>query len=266
MTDEADPPRFGAAEVIQIASKLTVDDSTFLIGGQATNLWAWYYRDRDPDLQFDQPLTSRDVDYFGSIKAAESLAAALGGKVVKAATLDDMNTPSSAIVVATVNGKPLQIDFLNGVLGVSRRELENGVAVIEAAAEIDGKECRAQIPVLHPILCLKSRIANMVHPMLLRRDAFAWAQLHAAVAIVRVYIADALDAGDWKEAKSCLAEVFAYIRSDKFGKAAQKELGVDLVEILRRFQDDPRIDERYRQLSLSKMIAQIEEWQRKHGI
>jgi hypothetical protein len=38
MTDEADPPRFGAAEAIQIASKLTVDDSTFLIGGQATNL------------------------------------------------------------------------------------------------------------------------------------------------------------------------------------------------------------------------------------
>lgn len=265
MTDETDLPRFGAAEVIQIASKLSVDDSTFVIGGQATNLWAWYYRDRDPDLRQDHPLTSRDIDYFGSIKAAESLAAALGGKVIKA-TLDDMNTPNSAVVLATINGKPLQIDFLNGVLGVTRRELKKGVAVIEAAADVDGKECRAQIPVLHPVLCLKSRIANMLHPMLRRRDAFAWAQLHVAIAIVRVYIADALDDGDWKEAKICLSDVFEYVRSDKFGKVAKQELGVDLVDILRHFQDDQRIDERYRKQSLSNMINQIEEWQRKHGL
>ncbi|MDI3559849.1 hypothetical protein [Bradyrhizobium sp. Arg816] len=265
MTDETDQPRFGAAEVIQIASKLTVDDATFVIGGQATNLWAWYYRDKDPALRQDQPLTSRDLDYFGSVKAAESLAAALGGKVIKA-TLDDMNTPHSAVVLATVNGKPLKIDFLNGVLGVTRRELERGVAVIEATAEVDGKECRAQIPVLHPVLCLKSRIANMLHPMLGRRDSFAWAQLHAAIAIVRVYIVDALEEGDWKEAKSCLSDVFEYLRSDRFGKAAKNELGVDVLDILRHFQDDQRIDERYRKQSLVQMIEQIEDWQRKHSL
>jgi hypothetical protein len=44
--------------------------------------------------------------------------------------------------------------------------------------------------------------------MLGRRDSFAWAQLHAAVAIVRVPIADALEAGDWTEAKNCLSDVF----------------------------------------------------------
>jgi hypothetical protein len=165
MTDETDQPRFGPAEVIQIASKLTVDDAAFVIGGQATNLWAWYYQDKDPALRRDQPLTSRDIDYFGSFKAAENLAAALGGKAIKP-TLDDMNTPNSAVVLATINGKPLKIDFLNGVLGVTRRELEQGVAVIEASAEVEGKERRAQIAVLHPVLCLKSRIANMLRSQL----------------------------------------------------------------------------------------------------
>jgi len=260
-----DEPRFGAAEVIQIASKLTVDDGAFVIGGQATNLWAWYYRDVDPALRQDQPLTSRDIDYFGSFKAAESLAAALGGRAVRA-TLDDMNTPNSAIVLATVNGKPLRIDFLTGVLGVTRRELEEGVAIIEAAAEVEGHEFRAQIAVLHPFLCLKSRIANMLHPMLGRRDNFAWAQLHAVVAIVRVHIADALEAGDWKEARNCLSDVFEYLRSEPFGRAAKQELGVDVLEILRRFQDDERIDERYRKQSLAKMIEEIEERERKLGL
>lgn len=264
MTDETDQPRFGPAEVIQIASKLTVDDAAFVIGGQATNLWAWYYQDKDPALRRDQPLTSRDIDYFGSFKAAENLAAALGGKAIKP-TLDDMNTPNSAVVLATINGKPLKIDFLNGVLGVTRRELEQGVAVIEASAEVEGKERRAQIAVLHPVLCLKSRIANMLHPMLARRDSFAWAQLHAAVAIVRVYIADALEAGDWEEAKNCLSDVFDYVRSEPFGRTAKHELGINVLGILQRFQDDRRIDERYRKQSLANMIEQIQDRERKSG-
>ena len=58
---------------------------------------------------------------------ADSLAAALGGKAVKA-TLDDMNTPNSAFVLVTINGKPRRIDFF---LGVTCRELEEGVAIIE---------------------------------------------------------------------------------------------------------------------------------------
>lgn len=65
-----DEPRFGAEEVIAIASRLNADDASFVVGGQATNLWAWYYRGRSPELQFDEPLTSLDIDYFGSFRVA----------------------------------------------------------------------------------------------------------------------------------------------------------------------------------------------------
>ncbi len=119
---------------------------------------------------------------------------------------------------------------------------------------------------LNPVLCLKSRIANMMHPMLMRRDPFAWAQLHAAVAIVRAYIADALDVGDWSEAKVCLSDVFKYLRSDQFGRRVKQELGVEVLDVLRAFQDDQRIDERYRAQNLTKMIEQIEERDRKLGL
>mgnify|MGYP001336627341 CR=1 FL=1 len=114
MNDE--PARFGPVDVLQIASKLTIDDATFVIGGQATNLWAWFYQDRVPELSSDSELTSKDIDYFGTKKAAESLALALGGKVYFP-NANDMNTPNTAVVVAEVNGKKLQIDFMHGVLG-----------------------------------------------------------------------------------------------------------------------------------------------------
>lgn len=185
------------------------------------------------------------------------MAAALGGEV-RRATADDMNTPNTAVVLATFNGKKLVIDFLNGVIGVSRRELEDGVAVIEVSAQIDGIEHRAQIAVLHPILCLKSRVANMLHPGLMRRDQFAWKQLHAIIAVVRLYIDDALRDGDWQEAKECLSDVFEYLRSNPFGKAAKRELGVDILDILKHFQNDERIDGRYRKMTLSNMIERIE--------
>jgi len=253
----ADDEKFGAAEVIQIASKLTTDDDAFVIGGQATNLWAWFYRDRDPALSSKDPLTSKDIDYFGPLKAARSLADALGGEV-HPASIDDMNTPNTAVVVATFNGKKLVIDFLNDIIGVSRRELENGVAVIQVSAQVGDSEITAEVPVLHPVLCLKSRVANMLHPALMRRDELAWRQLHAAIAVVRVYIDDALRDGDWNEAKTCLSDVFEYLRSDRHGKASKRELGIDILDVLRAFQNDERIDPRYREKTLAPMIERIE--------
>ncbi|CDX34980.1 hypothetical protein MPLSOD_200009 [Mesorhizobium sp. SOD10] len=62
MSDE--PARFGPVDVLQIASKLTIDDATFVIGGQATNLWAWFYQDRAPELSSGSELTSKEHRLF----------------------------------------------------------------------------------------------------------------------------------------------------------------------------------------------------------
>ncbi|ANT54465.1 MULTISPECIES: hypothetical protein [Mesorhizobium] len=254
MSDE--PARFGPVDVLQIASKLTIDDATFVIGGQATNLWAWFYQDRTPELSSSSELTSKDIDYFGTKKAAESLAQALGGKVYLP-NADDMNTPNTAVVVAEVNGKKLQIDFMHGVLGLTKRELENGVSVIRLEADSDGKLLRADVAVMHPVLCLKSRVANMLSPATMRRDKFAWKQLYATIAILEVYIRDALDDGDIKEVNRCFREIFNYLRSDRYGRRVVDELGVDPLKILETFASDSCLDERYRELTLGKMIDRI---------
>jgi len=75
-------PAFGASEVIEITSKLEADDDAFIIGGQATNFWAWLYQDKEADLKLKGPFTSEDIDYFGTKEVARNLAEALGGKLL----------------------------------------------------------------------------------------------------------------------------------------------------------------------------------------
>jgi hypothetical protein len=77
-------PMFGASEVIQITSKFEAEDDAFIIGGQATNFWAWFYKEREPRLGELGPFTSEDIDYFGSKDVAAHIAEALGGELLLA--------------------------------------------------------------------------------------------------------------------------------------------------------------------------------------
>lgn len=253
----AERPAFGAAEVIEIASKFEAEDDAFIIGGQATNLWAWFFQDKEPELKLKGPLTSEDIDYFGSQEVARTVAEALDGKLLL--PVKDDHTPSTAQIVTTINGKPLIIDFLGSVLGIGNRELRRGVSVLEVAGEIEGRPKKVLIKVLHPVLCLKSRIVNMLHPATRRTGRIARTQAEASLVIVRRYVDDALNDDDgWKEARNCFATLYWYLRSDEYVKDADARLGIDVLAIIRTFVDDVRIDPRYRELQLKRMIANIE--------
>jgi hypothetical protein len=205
MTAE-DPALLGAEEVIQIAGAFEQNDDAFIIGGQATNLWAWFYQEKEPGLKREGPFTSRDIDYFGSQEVARNVANVLGGKLYL--PNPDHHTPNTAKVVTTINGKTVEIDFLGTVLGITDRELRRGVSALSVAGTVDGREAQIIIRVLHPLLCFKSRVINMLHPSMRRTGTIAEKQLHASVIIVRRYIDDALSDGDWKEAKDCLRTLF----------------------------------------------------------
>ena len=254
---EAERPAFGASEVIEITSKFEADDDAFIIGGQATNFWAWFYQDREPDLKLKGPFTSEDIDYFGTQDVARNVAKALGGKLLLPEPGD--HTPSTAQIETTINGKPLRIDFLGAVLGVQKRELRRGVSVLEIKADLSGKPTTVLIKVLHPLLCLKSRIVSMLHPATRRSDRIARTQAEATLIIVRRFIDDALDdANGWRDAHECFRQLYRYLRSDEYVKFADIELGIDPLTILRAFAEDNRIDQRYRDNQLKGMIAGIE--------
>jgi hypothetical protein len=154
---------------------------------------------------------------------------------------------------------------MHGVLGLTKRELENGVSIIRLQAGSDERQFRADVAVMHPVLCLKSRIANMLSPATMRRDRFAWKQLHVSIAVLKIYISDALDDGDIEEANQCFREIFNYLRSGHYGRRVAYELGVDPLQILEQFASDSRLDERYRELTLGKMIDRIQRARQRHG-
>ncbi|WP_316168910.1 MULTISPECIES: hypothetical protein [unclassified Bradyrhizobium] len=227
-----------------------------MVGGQATNFWAWYFQDLEPELKLAGPFTSEDIDYFGTVSVARSLAEATQGKLL-VATLDD-HTPNTAIVETTINGKPIKIDFLNGVLGVKNAELTRGVVDIQAGGESGGKAVGAIIRLMHPVACLKSRVANILHPATRRTDKISKNQLRAAFVVVRRYIQDCLAEGDRKEAQACISALFEYARSDRYGRTMDIELGLDVLDILRPLMADDRLDARYRKHQIKQMISGIE--------
>jgi hypothetical protein len=254
----SDRPAFGAREVIAIASKFKPDGEAFIIGGQAVNFWALYFRNKAPEeFKLREPYTSEDIDYFGSKEVARNIAAALGGTLLL--PKQDDHTPCTARIVTKFEGKPLTIDFLGAILGINNQELRRSISVVEIKAELDGRPVDLTIKVLHPVQCLKSRIISMLHPATRRTGQIARKQLEAAVIVVRCFIDDALESADgWRDARDCFATLYWYLRSDEYVKVADIALGIDVLEIIRAFADDERIDFRYRELQLKEMIANIE--------
>ena len=111
------------------------------------------------------------------------------------------------------------------------------------------------VPIMHPLHCLQSRVANVVR--LGRRHDIALRQLEASPIVLREYISEALDDGEHREATRTLELLFEYLRSDIDGKQTHKVMCNDPAAILDHFSHDSRIDERYRENTLSNLRVQL---------
>jgi len=140
--------------VIRLASVLGLKDGAFVVGGQALNLWAERYAPGWPDLIAYGPFTSKDLDYFGYQKAARKLAVALGGRMVVPRPED--HTPNTALVIAAIDGREIEIDFLSNVMGVRANALERDAVELLVSLPDGGS---LAVPIMHPLHCLQSRIA-----------------------------------------------------------------------------------------------------------
>lgn len=248
------PDEMLPAEVVyDLAQILQLDeDQAFIIGGQALNLWAERYSDV-PELANYGPYTSKDLDYFGYVKAAEKLAHALNG-TVRVPSMNDA-TPQTAIVEAKIAGRDIQIDFLGHVKGVKASKLER--AAVELVLDVRTSEGigTIQIPIMHPLHCFQSRLSNVFS--LGRRDDTSKRQLEASPIILREYISETLDEGEHREATATLELLFEHLRSDEAGRQAHRIMKNDPLETIKHFADDERIDPRYRQHTLANMIDEL---------
>lgn len=235
--------------VIKLASVLGLEDDAFIVGGQALNLWAERYAPGRQDLIAFGPFTSKDIDYYGHRAAAQKLADALGGKVHLPGP--DDHTPNSAVVSASIDGINVEIDFLSDVAGVKVNALERDavelIVPVRGGSGID----ELAIPVMHPLHCLQSRIANVV--TLGRSYEVALRQLAAAPIVLEAYVDEMLGRGEVREATVTLKRLFDYLRTDIAARACPDLPMRDPVEIFATFQRDPRLDWRFRWFNLRSM-------------
>lgn len=109
-----DKPGISPDTVFQIADAFAKDDEAFVIGGQATNIWALFFQEKEPALKLAGPFTSQDIDYFGAQSVARSVADRLGAKLY--IPLPGDHSPNTAKVVASINGQVIEIDFMGAML------------------------------------------------------------------------------------------------------------------------------------------------------
>jgi hypothetical protein len=131
---------------------LATKDPVLLVGGQAVNLWALYYRDRTNDLA---PFVSRDADVLGDRETLSALAKLAGAKP----QFFPLRPPSNEVGVVIgrdANGAPMLIEVLRHVHGISNEELREPVYTMALG------ENRVRVQVPGPIALLQAQIANFV--------------------------------------------------------------------------------------------------------
>lgn len=189
------------------------------------------------------------MDYFGHLDAAKKLAERLGGRVLVPGS--DDATPESAVVVADVAGVEIRIDFLKWIKGVPVKALEDSAVELILPVQAAGGPAELALPIMHPLHCLQSRIANVVE--LGRRDDVAIRQLAAAPVVVREYVSEMLDMGEQAEATRTLQRLFEHLRSDINGRVAHRHALRDPAETIDHFAADERLDRRYRVHNIPEM-------------
>lgn len=158
---------------------------------------------------------------------------------------------------AQISGQEVEIDFLWHVKGVRSESLVKQAVEILLTVRIGERAGELRIPIMHPLHCLQSRLANVIE--LHRGTDLAKRQLEASPIILREYLSEMLSAGRHQHVTGVLQSLYDYLLTDPNGRQAHRNMQNDPVLVLDHFQDDERLDARWRELSLASMRRTVAE-------
>jgi hypothetical protein len=166
-----------------------------LIGGQALNLWAERYAGSSPELAAAAPFTSKDIDFCGTADEVLLCAQLVGGTHQ---VFDVNDRTAAAGTVTTPSG--IEIDLVRTPLGINPEQIALHAVPLRS------------VRVMHPILVLASRAANVVH--IPRSDEHSLKQLRVAMIVVREFIREALRDASVRDAHRLNEWAFEIATSD----------------------------------------------------
>ena len=132
-------------------SVLATEESLFLVGGQAVNLWALYYIERTSDLS---PFVSRDLDVLGDRETLRKIAGIAGVKP-QFFSLCPPTNEVGVILTKGMDGQPLAVEVLSYVHGITNEQLCHPDYTIGI-----GGESGVMVHVPGPVALLQAKIAN----------------------------------------------------------------------------------------------------------
>jgi hypothetical protein len=158
-----------------------------LVGGHAVNLWALIYQKRiGREMDKWLPLTSKDLDLFGTLALLEGMKERFGGEY----RLSGPRSPVVGQLVVTLAGVHRQIDVLREVFGLRRQELSRESVTLKINT---GGESNA-IRVLPVVPLLQAKIANLATLDQTNRNDFKHVNL--MLLIVRESLWELIDAAE----------------------------------------------------------------------
>ena len=164
-------------------------------------------------------------------------------------------TPDAAVVVGTIGGRRIRVDFMHSILGVDHHSLENKFVTLTGTHRKTGGPI--DIVVMHPLDCLRSRLSNIND--LKREDPHSINSARASIVILGAFVDDLLQEGMRKEAQATLHDLYFVIRGSCLGKIAFHKFGLDPRSILTDHLNDSRLDVRWRKFNLASNIRRLAE-------
>ena len=186
-------------EVAKILDLVNEGDAV-LVGGQCMAIWARHYLGYNQEIAKTYTMSSEDIDFYATRKAAEEFAAKLSNSKLYVPGLDD-HGPNSAKVEGFIGEREIRVDFLHSIKGVDHALLRKNVITLTGTRTDTGQLLKIQL--LHPIDCFRSRLSNIND--LKRNDLHSVSTAKAAVLVLDALIDDFLSKGWVKDAQETLA-------------------------------------------------------------
>lgn len=231
---------------------------SIIVGGQALNIWGEHYFERARDeLQEFTPFQSKDIDFFGDAGEAAALARMLEGDL-NLPSIDDVATPSSAMIDIKVGERHYVVDFLRAVAGLDTSIMKVRASTLEVdLPDREGVFRKTAVLLLNPLDVLLSRIAGIT--ILKRNDEGALRQLAAAPIILREYIRELLDGTRedqeaLKDAQDAVREFIA-VGGDDFNDVILSEFGIDILAEAIKLAEHQAWDPRFAEHQIRKSCA-----------